>query len=369
MADILEVFKDTVRENSSNRMFKVDVVHGVDVVTKIINPFLELYDNRGVLILSSGSKANEVLTNRKIEHTNIVELFERKVNGDGYKLKEDVPSCSLIILWSVNYTQIEYIYELYKSINAVMVTIGDSFIVDYFSGGEITKFIYYSDYYMDSVDNVRGHSQQLIHFANRVRNGTEDKLETKDHRSYGVTTKPPSIEDLFEYDVAICNRHTVGKTNRKIRRYLYDTDDAKPMTGDRMVAYEMIQGVDKIGDEYTIEIGEELVVEKVDSSVDGMVYCYFNHNGQEISIMLNMKWISRMYGSDGVGYSNKGRMMFYSYVLPPELVVDKSYESVLFDMRKVRIGDMNTKRALYSIIQITRKQLEVVIDGDDPYLH
>ena len=359
---IIKKFKNKISDNE--RIFKIDTTHGTDVIGKIIYPFLEVYEDKGVKIVATGEEMERQLKNNNLEYYKPSDFYEKikKKNGKvDYVFKEEFKdTCDLLIVWLSNYIQNPFLLKLRRELSATLVAIGDSFLVDYFSSGDVIQFLYDSDLEMNTVNNLKGYSKELLYFINRIRNGEVEMLKNSKNRSYIITNKRPEIEEMFDYDKAVTSNIFVGTDNRYIRELIFRREGCLPKKGDKMATYEMIQTTDRNGDFITLEFGEELTVINVEMTNHGYLICIFKTKDErEVEIWVDLKWLASRYGEDNLEFSKGGYKLFYSYVVPPELIIDKSYERLFFQMKS---GSINNKRVMYSVGSSARKDFKICYD-------
>ena len=148
---------------------------------------------------------------------------------------------------------------------------------------------------------------------------------------------------------------------------IFKSYELEPIQGDKMIAYEPIQMKDSDGKRISIEFGEELTVIEKEVTTNGhLIITFMNNEDREIRIWVDYKWLATRYGEDGDSYPKGGYKLFYSYVVPPEAMVDNSYESVFFE---IKAGSVNNKRVLYSVGSSARQKLKVVYSDEMSYLY
>lgn len=366
--DVLEEYKEII--NSDERRFKIDTVHGVDIIDNIIYPFLDSHGEENVTIIATGREARRQLDSEMIEYkksTDYFELVDVKDGNPEFDIVDRHEICDVVIVWPSNYMQLYFMNKLASYLSANLVAVGDSFLVDYFSDGDVIQFLHDPHLVIDRIDNLKGYSQELLYFVNRVRNGEIDQLEDVKNRSYEISSKKPSLDELFEYDTVVTSNFCVGETNRYIRESIFKRDNLIPVKGDRMMSYELIQTTDIDNEKIIIEFGEELKVLDVTlQSNHNLIVLFETEDGREVNLWLNLPWLARRYGEDDVEYNRGGHKIFYSYVVPPEAVIDNSYESIFFEMKSENI---NNKRVLYSVASSARQELKIVYDTDLNYVY
>jgi hypothetical protein len=366
--DIIKKYNNAVK--NKGRRLRIDKTHGADAFGKVIKPLYDLYEGKGINILATGREQERVLSKNRMNYVtpydfyNIVNSDEKRYR---YQMRDDFKTSDLLLVWLANYMEVPFINELKDNLGASLVTVGDSFLVDYFSDGNVISYIQNSDIEMNKIDNIKDYSQELVYFINRIRNGEVDKLENSVNRSYEITNKKPNIEELFEYDKVVTSSLYVGQTNRYIREMIFKNYEMEPVKGDKMIAYEPIQVRGKDDERITVDFGEELtVVEKEIASNGCLIVTFLNKDDKEIRIWIDYKWLATRYGEDGSGYPKGGYKMFYSFVVPPEAMIDNSYESVFFEIKS---GGVNNKRVLYSVGSSARQKLKVVYSDEMSYLY
>jgi len=364
--DIVKKYEKTI--NSNNRVMTVDAIHGVNVYETVIEPLMNLYSNKGVKVLASGVEQERILDHYDVDYERITDFYElkKKESGMQYELKENDTTADLTFIWSSNFTGVEHIHEIKRNFKTSVVDIGDSFLVDYFSNGDVIKHIRNCDLYLDKINKLPKYSQELVYFANRIRNGTMEELENINNRSYVVSDKKPELEEIFDYDVAVVSKFYVGDTNKKIRSYIFDYHGAEPRKGERMIAYQPIKTKDSKGNEIEIQLGEELIVKDARMNNDGCFYGVFDFKGKEVELWIDMNFINVLYGLDYDEYMAGGVRLYYSYVIPPKMVVDKSYDTLFFEMKN---NDINNKRVFYSVARAARRDIKVVYDSDNRFVY
>lgn len=365
MNDIIKKFNKSVDLN--NRIFTINKIHGVNVCEQIIQPFLEYY-NKKIKILVAGVEMQRLLDHYNIEYEKITDYFikKRKKNGYEFKLKENDTTSSVTIIWSANFIDTKFINKIAVNFKTLVVAIGDSFLVDYFSNGKISDFLNNYDYYIDDIKKIPKYSQELIYFTNRIRKGVLEELENIDNRSYIITDKKPEIEQLFEYDIAVVSKFYIGSTNNYIRKCIFKYDSILPKKGERMAAYEIITAKDKDGNTITIQIGEELIVKDIQKDNNGITNGKFKYKNKEVSLGIDLQFIANMLGIKNKNYTSYGNKIFYSYAIPPMFIIDKSYDTVFFEMKN---NDINNKRVFYSVARATRRKMYVAYNSDARFVY
>lgn len=354
--------------SKDKRIFKIDKVHGVNVIEKFIDPIINLYDGKGIKIFSLGREQDRLLEKFNIDYSRPEEYFNqvKKDNGWDYELIDRKETYDLIIFWGSNFIEPRFIHQLRNKLCASVLTIGDSYLVDYFTPGEVIRFMYNSDIYCDTIDGIPGFSQELIYLTNRIRTGEIQNFKETNNRTYEFTDEEIEIEELMDYDVTVVPNSSVVELNKYIRELIFKRNDTLPDVGDRMITYEPIQTKDIDGNRLDLRFGEEVKVLDTRMETNGIFVCKFKTNkGVEFEHWVDTNWLGKKYNDLDMDHVDGGRKFFYSYVVPPEVIVDNTYNSMACIVEN---NQVNEKRVLYSVLTSVRKELKVYYNGEKDYL-
>ncbi|MGL5316897.1 MAG: hypothetical protein ACRC92_26805 [Peptostreptococcaceae bacterium] len=347
-----------------SRLFRVSAHHGADVVGLIER--IKESTNRTVVIGSAGEDVTRQLKFHNIEHTPIIGEMFLINNIDGnyqYIINKAYSNECVLVLWCVNHIPHEILDYMIKIHGGAVIIIGDNYVVDYMGGGKTNKLLMDSDLVIDSTDRVAGYSQELIFLANRIRKGVLSKFHEQTHRAYSFSnkfSKDDMIKMSTEYDVFIANKNSVGDYTRSIRDSM--GYGIIPEIGECIVFYEPYRfpnpnATFEDDDQFVeISIGQTGTIRSLCQDFVNRGYVTAGielESGITIQVPISLAFLCDMqeYTHDN---PNVGAKVFYTYVLPPYLVVDKSFDRVLLEYKPLYTSN---KKVLYSMVKTARKNI------------
>ncbi|MGL6132385.1 MAG: hypothetical protein ACRCZ9_12305 [Fusobacteriaceae bacterium] len=357
------------------RNMVVDTTHGVPIPSIIKEIQSQTEPGREVVVLVAGDDNKRQLEADGIHYYNIVGsvyIYEETESRSVSKINAILPfqHHDVLVVVGVNFIPLEIIQDIGVRHAGPLIYIGDSYLVDYYSGGTVIQMLNCHDKQYVDVSRMNGFSQELVFLANRMRRGVNDEIKPQKHRSYSfIEDHHPDdvIDAVLGHDIFICSRNDIGNYTRRIREDMFGYNSI-PNIGETLVIYEAYYFRESSNTPHKyIPFGTMVKVLSVNetNAEYGYVDCRVEtSSGNQFMLSVSMKFIDDTMGIVNE-YPKVGAKAFYGYCVPPQVIMDKSFDRVMVEYKPLLV---NNKRYLYSISRIARKHLTVYFDNNDPYL-